>query len=90
MSMTPDGRHRCDRCDTDLGGGGLDVCLVVSDLDPDRAGHVRNLHYCRDRPDPDGQGLVKGCVHKILHPATTKAYDARRKAAREAEEADRG
>lgn len=87
MSMTPDGKHECDCCGADVGNGGLPTALIVADLDPDAPGHVRNLHYCRDRSEGEGEHRqqVKGCARKLVHPATMRAYDKRRAAA-----ADRG
>lgn len=83
MSMTPGGRHECDCCGTDLGNGGLPVALIVSDLDPDTPGMVRNLHYCRDRDEGEGRARrrIKGCARKLIHPATMRAHDKRKKEA---------
>lgn len=84
MSMTPDGRHECDCCGTDLGGGGVARCVVVSDLDRDNPGMVRNLHFCRDRTEGEGDDArkVRGCEHKLLNPATIKHYTETKEAAR--------
>jgi len=73
MSMTPDGKHQCDRCGTDLGNGGVVTSAVVGDLDPDNPGMVRNLNFCRDHPDAEGN-TVRGCVHRVLGPSNLKAY----------------
>lgn len=75
MSMLPDGSHVCDRCPADVGNGGVTDALIVSDLDPDNPGHVRNLHFCRDR-EVDGK-KVKGCANKVLSAANLKSYNER-------------
>jgi hypothetical protein len=83
VSQTPDGKHRCDACDADVGNGGLISALVVADLDPDNNGHVRNLHFCRDREEGEGKQRkhIKGCARKLIHPATMRAYDKRKETA---------
>lgn len=48
--------NACDRCGADVGNAGVDKCVIVSDLDPDRPGMVRNLHFCREN----------GCSGKVL------------------------
>lgn len=78
--MTPNGKHVCDRCGTDVGNGGVSEAVVVGDLDPDQRGHVCNLHFCRDRT-VDGKA-VRGCEHKILSPANLKHYTDTREALR--------
>lgn len=83
MSLTPDGRHECDRCGADVDNGGVANCVIVSDLDPDRPGMVRNLEYCRDRPGPDVDGgIIKGCSRKLLSPSMLRHHTARQEAAR--------
>lgn len=72
MSVRADGRHRCDRCDIDVQGGGVARCVIVSDLDPDRPGQIRNLEFCRDRVE-DGD-TVRGCDRELLPPRMIKAY----------------
>lgn len=75
-----DGRHVCDRCGTDVGNGGVAQAVVVSDLDPNRPGMIRNLHYCRDRVEeaPDGaRTSVQGCGRELLSPEMLAAYNAR-------------
>jgi hypothetical protein len=37
----------CDRCGADVGNGGVDTCLIVSDWDPDTDNRVHNYHFCR-------------------------------------------
>jgi hypothetical protein len=73
MSMQPDGSYVCDRDGVDVGNGSVLMALVVSDLDPDNPGHVRNLHFCRDREDEDGK-IVKGCARKVLSSTNMKHY----------------
>lgn len=46
----------CDRCGADVGNGSIQLCLIVSDLDPDRDGMIRMLHFCREN----------GCDQKVL------------------------
>lgn len=77
--MRPDGSFGCDRCDADVGNGGVDVALVVSDLDPDLRGHVRNLHFCRSREEGEGDArtTVEGCAGKVLTSETLAAYRKR-------------
>jgi hypothetical protein len=38
---------KCDRCGTDVGAGGLDTCIIVSDLSAE-TGVVVNMHFCRE------------------------------------------
>lgn len=73
MSRDPkSGTHVCDRCAQGCGNGGVMECLVVSDLDPE-TGHVRNLHFCRDHEDKDGN-KVKGCDSKVLSARNMQHY----------------
>ena len=64
MSATTNG-FVCDRCGTDVGGGGVDTCVIVSDLDPDpdRMGQVRNRHFCVERDDE--LQIVGGCAQQV-------------------------
>lgn len=71
--MNPSGSYSCDRCGTDVGNGGVQMCAVVSDLDPDRESMVRNLHFCRDREDDEGN-KTKGCTNKVLSATNLKHY----------------
>lgn len=85
MSIAPDGRHHCDRCDTDLGNGGVAVAVVVSDLDPDQPGMIRNLHFCRTRGETDDQGQQttrRGCSESLLSDDNLAAYRTRQEATR--------
>jgi hypothetical protein len=56
MTMLPSGKAVCDRDGTDVGNGGIDLCVIVSDVDPDNRGMVLNLHFCREN----------GCDKKVL------------------------
>lgn len=76
MSIRSDGKHRCDGCGWDVGNGGVRQCAIVSDLDPDNEGHVRNLEFCRDRED--GGKMVKGCSRKLLRPSILTNYEESR------------
>lgn len=78
-----DGRHVCDCCGTDVGGGGVAQCVVVSDLDREERGRVLNRHFCRDRTEGDGEDTqeIKGCEHKLLNPATIRYYTQQKEAA---------
>lgn len=84
MSMGADGQHHCDCCDTNLQAGGVAQCAIVSDLDPDRPGMVRNLHFCRDRVEEiDGaRRNITGCASKLLTPEILAAYTTRQEAGR--------
>jgi hypothetical protein len=79
--MTPTGKFACDRCDADVGNGGVDRCAIVSDLDP-VTGAVRNLHFCLDRVGDDG-ATVRGCAHRLLSPSMIAAYTARQESSRD-------
>lgn len=57
----------CDRDGADCGNGGVVACLVVSDLDHENEGMVKNYHFCRDREE-DGK-TVKGCAGKVMSAA---------------------
>lgn len=67
------GLHECDRCGTDLDGGGVARCVVVNDLDPDRPGNIRIFEFCRDHQDDTGAD-VRGCNHQLLSPSMLKHY----------------
>lgn len=55
----------CNRCGASVGNGGVDMALVVNDLDDD--GMVINRHFCRDRDDPDNEGKrLKGCAGRLM------------------------
>jgi hypothetical protein len=85
VSLAPDGHHRCDRCDDDLGNGGVAIALVVSDLDPDRPGMIRNLHFCRTRVEVDDKGnrtTRRGCADVVLSDDNLAAYRTRQEETR--------
>lgn len=85
MSLAPDGHHRCDRCDDDLGNGAVSVALVVSDLDPAHPGMIRNLHFCRTRVEVDDDGnrnSRRGCTDIVLSEDNLAAYRVRQEASR--------
>lgn len=81
MSITPESNYRCARCGADVGNGGVTLCVVVSDLDPDNPGMVRNLRYCRDHTDDNGD-VVKGCSRKLLSPSMLTHHTETQEAAR--------
>lgn len=60
--MEQSGKFKCDRCGTDVGNAAIDKCVIVSDLDPDNPGLVRNLHFCREN----------GCDKKVLSKRNLK------------------
>lgn len=70
MSLRSDGHYRCDRCGTDVGNAGVDMCAVISDTDPDDPTRPRVLHLCRDARD----GAPTGCVGNVLGPGTLANY----------------
>lgn len=78
MSLTGNGKYVCDRDGVDVGNGGVLAAVVVSDLDPDNPGHVRNLHFCRDEVDEDGKVVRKGCANKVLSASNMKHYNEER------------
>jgi hypothetical protein len=77
VSQNPDGGFVCDRCDADVGNGGVHTAVVVSRLDPQQRGQVENLHFCLDRVDADGEP-VRGCEHRILSPSNVRARTERK------------
>lgn len=70
MSQVSDGTFVCDRCGAEVGNGSLLNAVVVSDIDPDKPGMVRNMHFCRDRTVDEEE--VKGCSRKLLSPSNLK------------------
>lgn len=84
MSMNPDGTFACDRCGADVDNGGIQAAVVVSDLDPEARGMIRNLHFCRDRVEGEDESReeIRGCEHKVLTPSNLANYTAVREAAR--------
>lgn len=73
MITNPDGTFNCTSCGFNVGNGGVSTAVVVSDLDPDQPGMVRNLRFCRDRTEDDGT-VVKGCGTKLLRPSLLRHY----------------
>lgn len=74
--MTYNGsRHNCDRCGTGVENGAVTECVVVSDLDPDNPGMVRNLHFCREN----------GCDKKVLSARNLQHYTETRESSNESE-----
>lgn len=67
MTVRDNGSGECDRCGADIGNAGVNVAVVVGDLDPDRPGHVRNLHFCREN----------GCDKKVLSARNLEHYKKR-------------
>lgn len=79
MSLQPDGKYVCDRDGRDVGNGGILMALVVSDLDPDDPGMVRNLHFCRDEKDAEGTITHHGCAKKVLSARNMEHYTTQKK-----------
>lgn len=57
MSANSTGGNECDRCGHDVGNGGIDKAVVVSDFTA--TGAIVNLHFCREN----------GCAGKVLSKA---------------------
>ena len=68
MTMRDNGKGECDRCGGDIGNGGVDLAIVVGDLDPANPGLVRNLHFCRKA----------GCDKKVLSARNMQHHAAKR------------
>ena len=73
MSRNPDGTFSCDRCGTDIGNGGIDVAVSISDHDVDEHGKVvlgliRVLHLCR----------VNKCNTHVLTKRALRSYLAKK------------
>lgn len=66
--INPDGTGECDNCGQEEQNGGVTLFLILSDLDPDREGHVQTLHFCR----------AQGCDKKVRRKTTLKRYLERR------------
>lgn len=84
MSLRDDGHHHCDGCGRDLDNGGVQNGVIVSDLDPDRRGHIRNLIFCRDHEEGEGRERhkVEGCAATLLDPEVIADYLANKDAVR--------
>jgi len=65
--------YECAKCGADVGNGSVQSAVIVSDLDPDTPGMVRNLYFCRDHEDKDGH-KIKGCANKVLSAANLKHH----------------
>lgn len=65
--MLPSGKTVCDRDGTDVGNGGVDLCVIVSDLDSDNRGMVHNYHFCREN----------GCDKKVLSARNLEHYKSK-------------
>lgn len=74
--MLENGKFVCDRDGVDVENGGVNFALVVNDVDPDRPGHVRVLHFCRDREDKDGNKIT-GCASKVLSARNMEHFRGR-------------
>jgi len=66
MSRREDGSIRCDRDGTDVGNGGVDLAITVSDQVIDGQGYPapRVLHFCREN----------GCDRKVLSTRNLANY----------------
>lgn len=82
MSRLPDGTHECDRCGHNVGNGAVDQAAKVVDTDPDTGNTTqRDLHLCRDRPDPDRPGkTIQGCRDRVLTRKALRHYHEKRAA----------
>lgn len=70
MSLRSDGSYRCDRCGSDVGNASVQMCAVISDLEPDDPARPRVLHLCRQPQD----GAPNGCARHVLGPGTLSNY----------------
>lgn len=70
MSLRSDGAYRCDRCGTDVGNASVQMCAVISDLEPDDPSRPRILHLCRE----PREGAPNGCARHVLGPGTLANY----------------
>lgn len=76
MSFNSDGSVTCDKKGEVLTNGGVAESLVISDLDPDRPGHTRTFHFCRDREEDGKQ--VQGCANAILSARNLAHFNERK------------
>lgn len=81
MSLRPDGKYRCDRCDVELENGGVQECASITDLDPKVPGSIRHLHLCYDEHDDDGKVTRQGCRDRVLTRRALRAHYAAQEAA---------
>lgn len=63
---------KCDRCGVTLPSDSVYDCSIVSDLDPNRPGHIRNMHFCRDKTK--SESAKKGCTESVLTPRNTEYW----------------
>lgn len=81
MTSRPDLTATCDGCGRTVGGGGLNVCVVVSAVRRDAGDGPApvTLHLClREQPFPSGD-VVGGCAERALVsavPAFTAEFGA--------------
>lgn len=78
-----DGGFVCDRCGSDVGGGGVTEALIIGDLDPDDPGKVRNLHFCRKRTDAAGREIAP-CASYVITPTNLADLNSRKNKAKKA------
>lgn len=65
MSLRADGKYRCDRSGRELVNGGVQECIIVTDLDPATDNTTtRVLHFCRE----------DGCAGKVLSARNLADY----------------
>ena len=74
MSRRDDGTFKCDRCDVEIGNGGIDEAVSISDLERDERGKVvlgaiRILHLCR----------VNNCNDRVLTKRALAAIQPKEK-----------
>lgn len=72
MSLRPDGTYRCDRCDVDVGNGGVHTAAVIATREDDGTGGSSAItwHLCRQ----PAKGNPTGCAGHVLTPRTLRAY----------------
>lgn len=63
--MQVSGKFKCDNCGGSAGNGGVQDCIIVSDLNSD-SGAVINHHFCR----------AHKCDKEVLREAVLRAYRA--------------
>lgn len=80
MSLLPDGSYECDRCGVSVGNGSVQECAVITDTDPATGNRTpRQLHLCRDRPDPDNpKKTIQGCRDRVLTRKALRHYQEKR------------
>jgi hypothetical protein len=78
MSFRADGTIRCDKCNVDVGNGGIDRCVIVSRLDPKNLGSIEQLHFCIDREEEGA--TVQGCSDRVFNARHLGAYNTAQEA----------